>query len=165
MRLCASPTDFVAGHPELIETISDQGLQRLRVAGHPDPASAGPEDRTSPHAGAAPAKHKPRASPEVPGFFATRQGPCGRGVGSDSAHASAVVAPCPVGRVGVSVYSFSKGDPAGVQEHPLPEHARRPVTLPSVITQQSANLQYNSTFVFVHLLIPSIQVLRQRAAI
>ena len=36
--------------------------------------------------------------------------PGGRGVGSDSAQASAVVAPCPVGRVGVSgvsVYSFS----------------------------------------------------------
>ncbi len=74
-------------------------------------------------------KHKVLvASPEVPGFVATRQGPCGRGVGSDSAHASAVVAPCPVGRVGVSgvsVYSFSKGDPAGVQEHPLPEHMER----------------------------------------
>ena len=48
------------------------------------------------------------------------------GIGSDSAHASAVVAPCPVGRVrvsGVSSDSFSKGDPAAVQENPLPEHA------------------------------------------
>ena len=47
-------------------------------------------------------------------------------VGSDSAHAGAVVAPCPVGRVGVggvSSDSVSKGDPAAVQEHPLPEHA------------------------------------------